>query len=186
MWQIPKLFCYPPLLHTIIPFLVSDPVSVSVPVPISATAVVSVSAPFLAPDLRSFIHHLPVFRSCFTPSTPSSFNPRPRPHPRPRLCPRPRSCLTFLCSLTSFPFSFPAPSLSLSTFLFPSPPAPAPRSSSRFLPRVCFRPRFCPLVCPYLHVRTPGLANGAVGCPQDPLPVYRYADARGMKVLPVT
>ena len=134
MWQIPKLFCYPPLLHTIIPFLVSDPVSVSVPVPISATAVVSVSAPFLAPDLRSFIHHLPVFRSCFTPSTPSSFqSPSPSPSPPPSLSPSPfLSYLSlfshvlpiFLSRSVTVPINIPVsvPSRARAPLKFPFPP----------------------------------------------------------------
>ena len=104
-----------------------------------------------------------------TPS-PSPFSPRPRSRP---------------ALLRSLPPPFP----------LPLRPRPHDRSRPRYrlrshpqlqsrprpgsllpVPRIRLPPRYDALV------RTPGLANGAVGCSQAPPPVCRDGDACGMRV----
>ena len=87
-----------------------------------------------------------------------------------------------LSSFVSFPVFDPVP------VTVPAPgPVPIlcsssglhPRSRHRSLlpvPRTRLPPRY------NARVRTPDLTNGAVGCPQAPLPVCRDDDACGMKV----
>ena len=137
-------------------------------------------------------------------SSSPSFPLHSRSFSRPR--PRSRSCLAFVfsfppqfpfpprsrfrsCSRLAFVLSLPPP---LQFPLRPrshhhSRPHSRPRPHSRFCSpsRPPSRPRSLPLVTRHClsplryntHAKTPGLTNGAVGCPQAPLPVCRDDNA---------
>ena len=120
---------------------------------------------------RTRAPHLPPFAFHYRPLF------RPRPRPRLRYCP------------CSFPAPVPLPVLrSLARLHSRS------RSRSVSVPITVHVPALDPVrSVPWTrlpsrysaHVQKPGLANGAFGCPQAPLPVCRDHDACGMKVSPV-